>query len=287
MKKILVPSDFSSTAEKAFRFAVNFASKCNGTVVLYHVYTPVESTFIYTMEKRRLYNAGMEKNALKRLQRLKKKIGGEGCTIPIETVVGRAPITDNILGFACQNDIDLIVMGTQGATGLKKVIIGSNASRIAEECQVPVLLIPKRFEWKEPENIVFATNYQSSDIAAINLSIYLAKAYNSRLMVVHLFRPTATNALDDKELAAFKTVAEYLQKSISDFPIRFEPIRTISVGDTLENLHREISYDMLVMVRRNKGFLQRIFLKSFTKALCYVTRFPLLVVPANYPLNLK
>jgi nucleotide-binding universal stress UspA family protein len=285
MKKILVPSDFSPTAEKAFRFAVNHASKSNGTVILYHVCTPVESTFLDTDEKRRLYNEAIEKNELKRLQRLKKKVAGDYCATPIETSVGRAPITDNILGFAEQNDIDLIVMGTQGATGLKKVIIGSQASRIAEECKVPVLLIPEKFEWKEPEKIVFATNYNSSDIKAINLSIELAKAYNSRLIVVHLFRPTAINALEDKEMVTFKTVAKHLQKSISDFPIRFEPIRTPEVDETLENLHREISYDLLVMVRRNKGFLQKLFLKSFTKALCSVTKLPLLIVPANYPQN--
>jgi nucleotide-binding universal stress UspA family protein len=285
MKKILVPTDFSPTAEKAFRFAVNYASKINGTVILYHVYTPVESTFLDTDEKRRLYNAEIEKDELKRLQRLKNKFAGTYCATPIETFVGRAPITENILGFAEQNNIDLIVMGTQGATGLKKVIIGSQASRIAEECKVPVLLIPEKFEWKEPEKIVFATNYDSSDIKAINLSIELAKAYNSRLTVVHLFRPTAINALEDKEMVTFKTVADHLQKSISDFPVRFESIRTPEVDETLENLHQEISYDMLVMVRRNKGFLQNFFLKSFTKALCYVTKLPLLIVPANYPQN--
>ena len=282
MKKILVPTDFSPTAEKAFRYALNLALKNNSSVVLYHIYTPVESTFIDTPEKRQMYNIQMEKNELKRLQRLKKKVAGASCPVPVETIIGRSPITNNILGFAEQNSVDLIVMGTQGANGLKKIIVGSEASRIAEESNVPVLLIPERFEWKEPEKIVFATDYRYSEINAIKVSIELAQLYQADITVVHLFAPNSIAALPDKEMALFETFAEQLQKTFSHFPLRFKPIRTDSVKETMENLHNEIPYDLLVMVRRNRSFLQKLFLKSFTKGMCYVTTYPLLVMPADY-----
>ena len=55
MKRILVPADFSPTAEKAFRFALDIATKTKGTVILYHVYTPEESTFIDTEQKSKQY----------------------------------------------------------------------------------------------------------------------------------------------------------------------------------------------------------------------------------------
>lgn len=282
MKKILVPCDFSPVAEKAFEFALNHASKSNGIVVLYHVYIPVRSTFMSTYAKRSLYNAKMEKIALERLQLLKIKLAGECCDTPVQTIVGCSPITDSILNFAEQNSIDLIVMGTMGANGIKKVILGSIASRIAEESQIPVLLIPENFEWKEPERIVFATNYDSSDLKAINLSIELAKVYKSRVILVHVFKPTSNNPIEDNQMMAFKTGAENMQKSFSDFTLRFCAIRTTAVGKTLRHLNREISFDILVMLRRNKNFLQRFFMKSFTKALSYGTKFPLLIVPANY-----
>lgn len=285
MKKILVPCDFSPVAEKAFQFALNHAAKCNGSVVLYHVYIPVESTFISTYAKRSLCNAHREKIALDRLQLLKIKVAGEFCDTPVQTIVGRSPITENILNFAEHNSIDLIVMGTKGVIGLKKVITGSIASRIAEECQVPVLLIPENFEWKEPGRIVFATNYDSSDIKAINFSIELAKVYKSQLIVVHVFKPTSINALEDTQMMTFKTGAEHIQKSFSDFTLRFYPLRTTNIGKTLKHLNREISLDILVMLKRNKNFLQRFFMKSFTKALSYGTKFPLLIVPANYLQN--
>ena len=282
MKKILVPTDFSPTAEKAFRFAANLALKNDGMVVLYHVYTPVESTFVDTPEKRRMYNLQMERNALKRLQRLKTKVAGPSCPIPVDAVVGRSPLKDDILGFAEQNAIDLIVMGTQGASGLKKVVVGSEASRIAKESTIPVLLIPEKFVWKEPVEIVFATNYAPAEMNALTLSIALANVYKAGITVVRLFAPDTTEASRDNEIAAFENFAKQLQKSFSHFPLRFKSIQTNSVKAAMENLHQEVPYDMLVMVRRNRNFLQRLFLKSFTKAMCYVTHYPLLVVPADY-----
>ena len=103
MKRILVPSDFSTTADNAFRFALNLAYKENGSVILYHNYLPVENPFIDTDEIRNQYNAKMETNLKKRLQKLKEK-GAEICKdVPVSTLLGRTPLIYNILDVAKQN----------------------------------------------------------------------------------------------------------------------------------------------------------------------------------------
>ncbi|TDH29242.1 universal stress protein [Segetibacter sp. 3557_3] len=285
MKKILVPTDFSQTAEKAFRFAVNLALKVDGAIVLYHVYTPVNSTFIGVEQDRRIYNAQMKDKALKRLQRLKKKVAGEPCSIAIETIVARSPLTGSILSFARQNEIDLITMGTQGASGLKKVLVGSEASRIAGESPVPVLLIPEKFEWKDPRDIVFATNYDFSELHALQLAIEFAKIYEAGITVVHFFELTATRDSLKIEMGFFQRFADHIKKLFSSCQIAFKPILTDSVEETIENLSREVPYDTMVMVRRNKTYLQKLFSKSFTRAMSYVTTIPLLIVPAAYKPN--
>ncbi len=279
MKRILVPIDFSPTSEKAFRFAVDIASKANGTVILYHVFTPVGSTFIGTEKTRKQYNTQTEANLVKRLQRFKKKVISRDGNISVSTVLGRSPIIDNILGFAEHNQIDLIVMGTQGASGLKKVIIGSVAARIIEKSDVPVLLIPEKFEWKEPEQIVFTTNYEQIDKQALSLVLALANLYNANVTVLHLLSAYTAEAEKEKEETEFDTYAYTLQKSFNDFKIKFKLLRTSSIIETMEDLHNEISYDMVAMVRRKKTFMERFFLKSFTQNMTYITTHPLLVVP--------
>ena len=276
MKRILVPTDFSPTAEKAFRFALDIATKTKGTVILYHVYTPVESTTIDTVQKRKQYNAQTETNLVKRLQRLKKKVTGNAVDISVSTVLGRTPIIDNILGFAEDNQIDLIVMGTQGGSGLKKAIVGSVAGRIIENSDVPVLLVPEKFEWKEPEQIVFSTNYQKTDKQALSLILSLAKLYAAKVIIVHLYD---VYALDEKEKTEFETNAYAMQKIFNKFNLKFQLLKTSSVTETMENLYKEIPYDMVAMVRRKKTFMERFFLKSFTKNMAYITNHPLLVVP--------
>jgi nucleotide-binding universal stress UspA family protein len=185
MKRILVPTDFSPTSERALRFAVDMASKANGTVILYHVFTPAGGTFVGTAETRKQYDTQTKVKLAKQLQRFKKKVVGNNMDVAVSTIVGHSPIIDNILGFSEHNQIDLIVMGTQGSSGLKKVIIGSVAARVIEKSDVPVLLVPEKFEWKEPEQFVFSTNYQKADRKALTLTVGLAKIYNAAMILVN------------------------------------------------------------------------------------------------------
>ena len=276
MQRILVPTDFSPTAEKAFRFALNIATKAKGTVILYHVYTPVESPFIDTGQKSKQYNTQTETNLVKRLQRLKKKVTAHTADVPVSTIVGRSPVIDNILGFAEHNHIDLIVMGTQGASGLKKMIIGSVAARIVEKTDIPVLLVPEKFEWTEPERVVFITNYLQTDRQALSVVLALAKLYGAALTVVHL---VDVFAKEEKEKIDFDNYAHAMHRELNQFNLRFKLLKTSSVTETMENLYKEIPYDIVAMVRRKKSFLKKFFLKSFTQNMAYVTNQPLLVVP--------
>lgn len=279
MNRILVPTDFSPTAEKAFRFAVSLAARSKGTIILYHVYTPVESTFIDTEKMRKEYNAQTEANELKRLQRLKKKVVGDSVEVPVSTIVGRSPLINNILGFAAHNHIDLIVMGTQGGSGLKKIIIGSEAARIAEKSVLPVLLIPEKYELEEPGQFVFATNFQPTDKQALTLVDAIAKLYNADITVLHFLNGYNTEMEKEKERMDFDTYAYCLPREFNESNMKFHLVETASVAEAMETLDKKYPYDLMVMVRRKKSFLERFFIKSFTQNMAYITKKPLLIIP--------
>ena len=123
MKRILVPTDFSPTSEKAFRIALEMALKSNGKIILYHAYTAVERTSSVALDKRSADSNKQTENDLgKRLERFKKKVMANGMDVPVSIALGHNPIIKNMLGFAKDNHIDLIVMGTQGASGLRKAM---------------------------------------------------------------------------------------------------------------------------------------------------------------------
>lgn len=279
MKRILVPTDFSPTAEKAFRFSLDIASRANGTVILYHICNPVESKIIDTDSKRRMYNADIEANALKRLQRLRKKVLGDSLDVQVSTIVGRSPLIDNILGFAENNHIDLIVMGTQGASGLKKTIIGSVAARVVEKSDLPVLLIPAKYEIKELNEFVFATNYRAADKLALTLVNAMAKLFEAEVTVVHFANAYHSELDKIKVKDDFDSYAYTLQRVFNESKIKFHLLETTSVVETMETLDSNFPYDVMAMVRRNKTFLEKFFVKSFTQNMVYLTKKPLLIIP--------
>lgn len=279
MKRILVPTDFSPTAEKAFHFAVNLACKAKGTVVLYHVYTPLESVFIDTEKARNAYNVETKANVLKRLQGLKNKVLGNSSEVPVSTIADRSPLTGNILRFAEQQHIDLIVMGTQGASGLKKTIIGSEAARIAERSVMPVLLIPEKYVLKEPGQFVFATNYLPADQQALTQVSGVARLYHAAITVLHLLDSHQPEQEKEKERKDFDTYAYFLAREFNESNMKFHLMETSALSEAMETLDKKFPYDIMVMVRRKKSFLERFFIKSFTRNMAYTTKKPLLIIP--------
>lgn len=280
MKRILVPTDFSPTSERAFRFAVDLASRIKAAVILHHTYFPVESSFIAAEPQREAYNQQAEEKIVKRLQRLKKKVTGDTIQVPVSTIVGRSPLISKTLRFAEENHVDLIVMGTQGATGLKKTIMGSVASKIIEKAKCPVLLIPEKYEWKDPEQIVFATNLSASDKSALSQINAIAGLYNAETTVIHLMNARLNPAIREKAKKDFDAHARKLQDKLkTKSTINFHILEVDSIVEAMEGLHKKFPYDMMAMVRRKKKLLEKFMVKSFTKNMAYVTRKPLLIIP--------
>lgn len=278
MKRILVPTDFSATAERALLVALDIAAKINASVILHHAYTAVKNEFVSTAANRELYNKQTEINLVKKLQRLRKKVS-PGSDVPVSTIVGRTPVVDNILGFAEANRVDMIIMGTQGASGLRKTIIGSVASKVVENADIPVLLIPQKFTLKDPGHILFATNYEHADKEALSVLLSIAKPYNSTVTVLHLLNAYLMGGEKEREKDHFDAYSYSLQREFNNVKLKFKLLESTSITETMENLDKIIPYDMIAMVRRKKGFYEKFFLGSFTKNMAYVTKLPLLVVP--------
>ena len=280
MKKILVPTDFSPTAGKAFRIALDIALKSKGKIILYHAYAPVERTTTIALDKKVIAcNKQTETNLVKRLERLKKKVMLNGMDVPVSITVGHSPVVKNMFRFAEENNIDLIVMGTQGASGLKKVIVGTVAASIMQKSAIPVLLIPEKFEWKEPGQFIFATNFHKTDKQALTLVNAMAKLYNADVTVLHFLSVYDTEVVKEKERTDFDTYAFSLQRIFNESKMKFHLLETSSVTETMENLDKKFPYDMMAMVRRKKSFLEKFFIKSFTQNMAYITRKPLLIIP--------
>lgn len=155
MKKILVPCDFSEPAINAYRFALGIAAQSKGTVHLLHIIElPVlhDTVLMPVLNFEEQLLKDLRENAEMRFKKVTDKYKPEGVKVIVKTEFGS--ISKMIQDHIAKESIDIIVMGSHGASGAREFFIGSNAEKVVRNSPVPVLVIKDYY--KGPiKNIVF------------------------------------------------------------------------------------------------------------------------------------
>jgi universal stress protein A len=152
LKSILCPVDFSETSDLAARYALAFARMNGASLTLLHVVAPPMTALPGEAGLLAVPQADIQEiteACTTRLAAIVEGIGDEG--VPIEyQVVSGVPFLE-IARFAGEHEIDLIVMGSRGRTGLSHLLIGSVAERVLRKAPCPVLTVKERIK-PDPDN---------------------------------------------------------------------------------------------------------------------------------------
>ena len=140
MKNILVPFDFSTFANLGFEKAKEIAEKFDSKVTLLSVIGSDIDTS--GMDWARAQEAHDEKefNVKTELTKIKDSNPDKNLDISVDLVHDPSP-SEGILSFAKNNKIDLIIMGSHGRSGFKKLVLGSVASAVVAKSEIPVLIV--------------------------------------------------------------------------------------------------------------------------------------------------
>ncbi len=162
MKKILVPTDFSEVAENAYIHALELAKKVQAEIVLLHTYEfPVIDTQYFPENYLSLYDS-LE---LSKFDAFKDQIN-KLRTIAEERHLHNIKMTHRLMYgdlLGCiktaikEDNIDLVVMGTSGASGWKEIFIGTNTGEVVTSTEIPVLSVPLVAKYDKIETIGFTT----------------------------------------------------------------------------------------------------------------------------------
>ncbi|MDL5048012.1 universal stress protein [Oscillatoria amoena NRMC-F 0135] len=142
MMTLLVPTDFSKASRKAVIYAADLAKKVNAQVILLNV-VQVNTSGETLLKWKRLEDEMVKiakEDGEELLAEVRKKAGAKA-QLSFEYRLGY-DFAKVVNRFIEENDVDLIIMGTHGATGLKKVLMGSNAASMINTSLVPVIAIP-------------------------------------------------------------------------------------------------------------------------------------------------
>lgn len=147
MKRVLVTTDFSELGDLALAPAATLAGKLGADLTVAHVLggekppEPDPNASYYTVAKR-LFEADQELEAQTRASLEERAKGLPGTP---EITVARGTVVAGILNLVDKVSADLIVISSQGRTGLSRIFLGSVAEELARESKIPVLI------WKQPK----------------------------------------------------------------------------------------------------------------------------------------
>lgn len=186
MKKILVPTDFSPCANNAANLALQIAEKANAEIEFLHILvTPIDWVALdirkesqYPEVKKQIGHAKSE------LSKWVKRAKGLG--LQSGKVLTFTQGSEEIVNHAESHGHDLIVMGSHGASGLKELVMGSNAQKVVQEAKTPVLIIKENVKKLNIKNMVFASTFLEDVHRPFHQIIDFAdlmEAYNNLLYV--------------------------------------------------------------------------------------------------------
>lgn len=228
---IMLATDFSEVSRRALSYAAAIAVSYGGKLQLVHV-VPPEPTWPIPIEPEPPELQGDWPNAEHALKAFADMVE----TVPREMLLERGPIPEVLADLVQRNKIDLLVLGTHGRGGLKKLILGSVAELLFRSVECPVLTVGPNVPAGENgfHRILFATDFGVASLHALPCAVSLAVKQKAELILLHVVTPVP--AVDagpywyigsdkiDREQEARRAAIERLKRLIpSDVKLPSDP----------------------------------------------------------------
>ena len=275
MKKILLPTDFSDNSWSAIVYSLKLFKDEYFTFYILNSITlkaSAMSNFSNTLLKK------MKDNALVELLEIRDQIISSDANANHEfhTILSTQDLIHAIDTEVEQNDIDLVVMGTKGATGAKGIFMGSNTVKVIKKMEhCPVLLVPDEHDFVIPRQIAFPTGfkhrYTDKELEPLK---NLADLHNSKIRILHI---------NEEEELSKEQELNYtsLKEKLSDFRITFHWMPDYSSKEVeIKEFISELEIDLLAMVKNRHTLLEKITREPVIKKLGFHPLVPFLVMPS-------
>ncbi|WP_192349565.1 universal stress protein [Algoriphagus sp. Y33] len=272
--KILCPTDFSECSLNAIEYATRLGEKYKADLILFHVLNREDYRKLFPSDASGKYQNEFVSEKLDNLQRAVVREGIQNGLKSCITSVKEGNIVRETLEYAAEINAGLIVVGTEGVNDFRENIIGSRASRLVEQSDHDILVVPRKVYFKAPRKLVYASDYLEEDKLAIQKVVEVAGFFDSEIDLVHV--TTSQKALDK---SLHMTMVEEIRPFIKYDKVNYV-LKTfrddIALG--LENYLQTAKGDMLITLSEKKSFFDQIFSKSLSKKMAYFINKPLWVI---------
>ncbi len=261
VKKILVPVDFSENSINALKYAAAMSTDPGVGIFILHVADPesLEPVLHGNLSPEHMFDL----------------INKEDYMSDIKTtfIEKNGPVSKTILNESKVLDIDLVVMGTQGAGNFTKNLIGTNTSAVIGNSDCPVLAVPSEAIFKPVRKVVFAIDITQKEEKIIAELVEYFSKMNTSILLTYV-----TNKNYQESESALNKITKNVKDKTGYSRLASKLIDSDDFHEAIENFALDIEADLLVMITHHRGVIEALFDPSLTKKFAFHTEIPLFAV---------
>ncbi len=280
MKRILLPTDFSENAFNAIRYALKLYEQEKCTFYLLNTYTP-SAYFTGTTLPNSFSALQLEEiasnNSKKGLDETEARINEEFSN-PQHIFVKLSSfnlLVSEIISLVRDHDIDLIVMGTKGATGAQEVFIGTQTMYTIKKAKCPVIAVPETFQYETPKEMLFVTDFKfDRDHRYLHELKELSEQHIARINILNVYYH---EALTDEQTETRDFLDSYFAKTAHVF----HTTEGVEVAEAVAEFQIKHKINFLVMIHNKHTFFENLLFKPVINQIAFHTNVPFLVIPSE------
>jgi len=269
MKKLLVPTDFSEQAENALKVAVQISKERDSEIFLLH---SIELPVQYATARE---NSGIPeplfymKLAKKQFHKFREKSFLKD--VVVHDLVGHNEIYEEI-EEACQtHDIDLIIMGSTGASGFKEMFVGSNTEKVVRTSSTPVLVIKDRYPNFEIEDFVFATDFSEKFKNAFSQAKKVADILGAKIHLLFVNTPAEFKTTEES-----KSIMKNFVKEMDLTNYTLNVYNDVSVEKGILNFTKSINAQLIGMATHGRKGISHFLNGSISEDMVNHAKIPII-----------
>lgn len=278
MKNILLPTDFSKNSWNAITYALHFFENQECNFYILHV----KSLSNLALDNGSLANLQNEIESLY-LQPVKRKLrillkqisqlSSNTKTHNFYTIIENNYFIDGVRKTIAEKQIDYIVMGTKGASGIEKIILGSNTADVITKVKCNTLVIPENANYIAPLEVALPTDFSlSHNLQILQPIAEIIERFKSTLRILHISKNKINLNKDQKNNQ------ELLEDFFNHHKHSFHFITHKKVEDAIQSFIKSNKINMVCMVAKNLNYFQQILFHSKVENISYHTDIPFLVL---------
>lgn len=277
MKKILFPTDFSKSTEKAFVYALNLAKQLDATITTLHAYQkPDVGAFVLPTTLQRFYD-GIDWNEFENYQNTIPSLRQIAIDNQLENIeINHAMVDGETIEVIKKVaiDYDLIVMGTAGASILKEIFVGTVSGEVMEVAPCPVIVIPEKAVFDgRIDKIAVTIEFSEEDGKVLKKVLELADVLSAKVEAIHI-DITHTGKLTNK-IQLFRDAFHHVEN------LQFTELEGKNIVETIAIYAENENIDLITMVTHQRGFMEELLNYSHAKEMTYQHKIPVFAIPES------